>query len=83
MFKQFHDEIVNVKCVGVVNMVDLAREERMKKYDKLIDEFEKISTRPRIKKLASKNREEVGEIAVRVLSELEIFLNKIKKNDKK
>ena len=40
-------------------MVDLAREERMKKYDKLIDEFEKISTRPRIKKLASKNREEV------------------------
>ena len=41
-------------------MVDLAREERVKKYDKLIDEFEKICNKPRIKKLASKNREEVS-----------------------
>lgn len=41
-------------------MVDLAREERMKKYDKLIDEFEKISQSQRIKKIASKNKEEVS-----------------------
>jgi len=36
-------------------MVDLAREERLKKYDKLITEFEAITQKERIKKLATKH----------------------------
>jgi len=40
-------------------MVDLAREERLKKYDKLINEFEAIAQKDRIKRLAAKNKDEV------------------------
>ena len=42
-----------------MNMVDLAREERVKKYDKIINEFEVISNKERIKKLATKHKDEV------------------------
>lgn len=43
-------------------MVDLAREERLKKYDKLINEFEAITQKERIKKLAIKHKDEVTSI---------------------
>jgi len=70
---------VHLKTANVVNMVDLAREERVKKYDRLISEFQAIYSKERIKKLAAKNKEEVGELANRVLAELEFFINKISK----
>jgi len=44
-----------------MNMVDLAREERVKKYDKLIDEFDAITKKERIRKLAAKHKDEVLE----------------------
>jgi katanin p80 WD40 repeat-containing subunit B1 len=78
-FKQFYEEIVHIKTANVMNMVDLAREERLKKYDKLITEFEAIAQKERIKRLAAKNKDEVGELANRLLTELELFLTKIKK----
>jgi len=78
-FKQFHEEIVSLKTANVMNSVDLAREERLKKYDKLINEFEAIAQKDRIKRLATKNKDEVGELANRLLTELELFLTKVKK----
>jgi len=80
-FKQYYDEIVSLKTANVMNMVDLAREERVKKYDKLIDEFETIARKERIRKLAAKHKDEVGEMAGRLINDLELFLNKIKAND--
>jgi len=77
-FKQFYDEIVHIKTANVMNMVDLAREERVKKYDKLIDEFDAITKKERIRKLAAKHKDEVGEMAGRLLNDLDSFLIKIK-----
>jgi len=53
---------VKIKTANVINMVDLAREERLKKYDKLINEFEAITQKERIKKLAIKHKDEVTSI---------------------
>jgi len=80
-FKQYYDEIVSLKTANVMNMVDLAREERVKKYDKLIDEFDAIARKERIRKLAAKHKDEVGEMAGRLINDLELFLNKIKAGD--
>lgn len=43
-----------------MQMVDLAREERIKKYDKLIEEFEKIGKNQRLKKISEKDKQEVN-----------------------
>ena len=106
-FKQYYDvisylrsqninfnlqDIVHIKTANVMNMVDLAREERVKKYDKLIDEFDAITKKERIRKLAAKHKDEVfiesvklltpdnqvGEMAGRLLNDLDTFLIKIK-----
>ncbi len=52
-------EIVSLKTANVMGGVDLAREERVKKYDKLIDEFDAITKKERIRKLAAKHKDEV------------------------
>lgn len=41
-----------------MNMVDLAREERLKKYEKLLQEFDAVKQSRRIEKL-SKHKDEV------------------------
>ena len=74
-----------------MNMVDLAREERIMKYDRLISEFEEISNKEKIRRLASSQKSgvdkflvkdkssfKVGELAGQLLAELEIFLDKVK-----
>ena len=45
-----------------MNMVDIAREERIKKYDKLIEELEKIYNKDSLRIRAEKKKDDVYDI---------------------
>lgn len=57
--RQYRDEIIVIKNGATMNMVDLAREERIKKYDKLLAEFDVIRQMKRVEKLA-RHQDEVN-----------------------
>lgn len=46
-----NQEIINIKNPAVLNKVDLAREERIAKYDKIIEDIKILYNMPRIQKL--------------------------------
>lgn len=48
-----------MKTANVMQMIDLAREDRMKKYDRLIEEFETIGKNQRLREIAGKDQKEV------------------------
>lgn len=51
----FKDDIIKIKLYPADNRgVDLAREERLRKYDKLIELFVEVYQNPRLKKLLGK-----------------------------
>jgi len=79
IFKFFGDDIIAIKTVAVINMVDITREERVKKYDKLIDEFTNMYNKPSLVKRAERKKDDLGESACKLRADLEVFLNKIKK----
>jgi len=79
ILKMFHDEIVSIKNVALMGGVDIAREDRVKKYDKLIDEFNNIYNKESLKRRAEKKKDDIGEASSRLRNELESFLNKVRK----
>jgi len=54
ILKCFSERIISVKNVNLTNAVDLAREERLKKCDSIIEMYEKISDISSITKIKSK-----------------------------
>eukprot|EP01017_Pseudomicrothorax_dubius_P012629 TRINITY_DN1530_c0_g1_i7.p1 TRINITY_DN1530_c0_g1~~TRINITY_DN1530_c0_g1_i7.p1 ORF type:complete len:356 (+),score=75.02 TRINITY_DN1530_c0_g1_i7:1250-2317(+) len=75
-YKQFRDEIIVVKNGSTINMVDLAREERLKKYDKLLEEFDIVYKLKRIERLA-KMDDDIGQMARTFITEMDFVYSKI------
>lgn len=65
----FRDELIKIKSFNPISKVDITREERLAKYDKLIDEFLNIFKLERLKKLAENKGGEKDEI-YRIANEL-------------
>lgn len=52
----FKDELIKIKTFTAMTRVDITREERLAKYDKLIDEFLSIFKQDRLKKYYERKR---------------------------
>ena len=52
------------KTVPVNNKVDLAREERLKVYDEILNKFKEIANHPRVKKIIQRNNIEVNKLDI-------------------
>jgi hypothetical protein len=60
------------------NQVDIAREERLKKYDDFCEEIKRISGLRRVQKIRDKYKEEeVGTICAQALVDMKTLLDKI------
>lgn len=70
----FHKEIINVKAFSQMAKIDLAREERMRKYNNLIEEFKQIYKISRIKKIADRKPNEEVIIILEVVNNNIILL---------
>ncbi|EAS07712.3 katanin con80 domain protein (macronuclear) [Tetrahymena thermophila SB210] len=78
ILEQYRDELINVKTFSLMSKVDLAREERIKKYNSLIDELRSIQKISRIKKIVErKAKEDIGQLANLVLTDLNYLFGKL------
>lgn len=57
ILKMFHERITNAKKVIFSGGVDMAREDRMKKYDVIIDYYEQIYKNQNLIKISKKSNE--------------------------
>lgn len=72
-----HKEIISLKSIGQ-KQVDLAREERLKKYDDFCDQLKSIAGLRRVQKIKDKYKdEEVGVICKQALLDIQTLLEKI------
>jgi katanin p80 WD40 repeat-containing subunit B1 len=79
IFKMFQDDIIAIKCVPLMGGVDIAREDRMKKYDKLIDEVNNVYNKDALKRRAERKKDDLGEASAKLRNDLEVFLKKVGK----
>ncbi|KAL4445218.1 hypothetical protein ABPG74_022031 [Tetrahymena malaccensis] len=78
ILEQYRDELINVKTFSLMSKVDLAREERIKKYNSLIDELRSIQKISRIKRIVErKAKEDIGQLANLVLTDLNYLFSKL------
>ncbi len=73
IFKKFGDGIKSARMVPVFAGVDLAREERLKKGEACLDQFNAVLQDAAMKKISDKPSE-LGKLAKRVMTDLEFFL---------
>lgn len=75
IYKNFSNDIINIKSVNLMTKVDLQREERVKKFEILLNELIEISKNKRIQKLLQKlNNDEHGVLLERFVADIS-FLN--------
>ncbi|KRX07123.1 WD40-repeat-containing domain [Pseudocohnilembus persalinus] len=74
---KYKDEIINVKSFALMGKVDLAREERIKVYDKLLNELQRIYQLPRLKKIADKGSKDLGQMGKKLQNDLYNLFTKI------
>lgn len=60
---QFKDEIINIRSFNQMSKVDLAREERVSKCDKVIESFRSILTMEKVQSIIDRKKEEVSDSA--------------------
>ncbi|CAD8067805.1 unnamed protein product [Paramecium sonneborni] len=68
---QFREEILNIKLFNQLSKADLAREERIQKYDRIIEQLKIIAQMPKMQKLLERNKDELTEMAKKL--QLEVF----------
>jgi phosphopantetheinyl transferase len=70
-------EIVGLKSLNP-NGVDLAREERLKKYQDFVAEISQMASSSRLRKLKERYKnEEVGEVCKQTLDDITFLLQKV------
>eukprot|EP01016_Furgasonia_blochmanni_P042843 TRINITY_DN5728_c0_g1_i2.p1 TRINITY_DN5728_c0_g1~~TRINITY_DN5728_c0_g1_i2.p1 ORF type:complete len:152 (-),score=18.75 TRINITY_DN5728_c0_g1_i2:240-695(-) len=78
IIRAYREEVIQAKAIAVMSKVDLAREERMKKYDRFVDEFKKILNVHRVRSLAVKRTDELGELAKNLIADVEFMMKRCK-----
>ncbi|CAD8142562.1 unnamed protein product [Paramecium pentaurelia] len=76
----FRDEILNIKLFNQLSKADLAREERVQKYDKVIEQLKIISQMPKMQKLIERNKDDLTELARKFQLDIVSLLKKINTN---
>ncbi|CAD8057045.1 unnamed protein product [Paramecium primaurelia] len=77
---QFRDEILNIKLFNQLSKADLAREERIQKYDRVIEQFKIIVQTPKLQKLIDGNKVDLSDLAKKFQIEVVGFLKKVNQN---
>ncbi|CAD8067034.1 unnamed protein product [Paramecium sonneborni] len=77
---QFRDEILNIKLFNQLSKTDIAREERIQKYDRVIEQFKIIVQTPKLQKIIDRNKEDISDMAKKFQIEIVGFLKKINQN---
>ena len=72
----FKEEMVRLKTFGMDRGVDLAREERIRRFDSLIEQYVEVYQSNRLKKLSEKH-DETSNLATQLSSELAIIFKKV------
>lgn len=73
-------EMIRLKTFGTDKGVDLAREERLKRYDLLIEQYVEVFQSHRLKRLSEK-QDESSRLAEQLAAELTIIFKKVFGND--
>jgi hypothetical protein len=76
----FKDEMVKLKTVGIDKAVDLAREERLRRFDQLIEHYVEVFQSHRLKRLAEK-KDDTSRLAEQLANELAAIFKKVFGND--
>ncbi|CAD8155271.1 unnamed protein product [Paramecium octaurelia] len=77
---QFRDEILNIKLFNQLSKADLTREERIQKYDRVIEQFKIIVQTPKLQKVIDRNKEDLSDLAKKFQIEVVGFLKKVNQN---
>ncbi|CAD8153114.1 unnamed protein product [Paramecium octaurelia] len=77
---QFRDEILNIKLFNQLSKADLTREERIQKYDRVIEQFKIIAQTPKLQKIIDRNKEDLSDLAKKFQIEVIGFLKKVNQN---
>jgi katanin p80 WD40 repeat-containing subunit B1 len=72
----FKDEMIKLKVFGSDRGVDLSREDRLRRYDQLIEQYVEVYQSHRLKKLAEK-KDDTSRLAEQLSSELAFIFKKV------
>ncbi|CAD8205484.1 unnamed protein product [Paramecium pentaurelia] len=76
-FSIYRDDILTIKCFNQMSKVDLSREERVAKYDKIVEQLKQIIQMSKITKLIERNKEEISDLAKKFQIEMLGMLKRI------
>ena len=72
----FKDEMIRLKTFGIDKGVDLARQERIKRLDLLIQQYVEVYQSKRLKKLGDKN-DETSKLSQKLSAQLSAIFKKV------
>jgi hypothetical protein len=72
----FKDEMIKLKTFGIDKGVDLAREERMRRFDQLIEQYVEVFQSHRLKRLSEK-KDDTSRLAEQLATELSAIFKKV------
>lgn len=72
----FKDEMIKLKTFGLDKGVDLAREERIRRFDRLIEQYVEIYQSNRLKRLVEKH-DETSNLAEKLIGEFVVIFKKV------
>jgi hypothetical protein len=72
----FKEDMIRLKTFGSDKGVDLAREERLRRYDSLIEQYVEVYQSHRLKRLAEK-KDEASRLAEQLAAELAAIFKKV------
>lgn len=72
----FKEEMIKLKTFGIDKGVDLAREERIRRFDMLIEQYVEVYQSNRLKKLVEKH-DETSNLAGQLIAELNTIFKKV------
>ncbi|CAK75916.1 unnamed protein product (macronuclear) [Paramecium tetraurelia] len=75
-----YKEILNIKLFNQLSKADLTREERIQKYDRVIEQFKIIAQTPKLQKIIDRNKEDLSDLAKKFQIEVIGFLKKVNQN---
>ncbi|CAK75740.1 unnamed protein product (macronuclear) [Paramecium tetraurelia] len=70
-------DIITIKCFNQMSKVDLSREERVAKYDKIVEQLKQIIQMSKLTKLIERNKEEISDLAKKFQIEMLGLLKRI------
>ncbi|CAD8100190.1 unnamed protein product [Paramecium primaurelia] len=76
-FTTYRDDIQTIKCFNQMSKVDLSREERIAKYDKIVEQLKQIIQMSKLTKLIERNKIEVSDLAKKLQIEMLSLLKRI------